>query len=313
LEHVEAAVLLKQDTTPGDLFRIANLQLAAGLVLESNRTAGTALSLHGAQPDSVRGSLPLSAGTVLLATGQILGARDVVYQHRSTRYIRDPASDGLISYAGAEPIPYAVSVMGGGGVLGEPIRRELAAMDSIWNAAGHSGAQLAALRNGATMRMATGLVQDSSVLADWGRLVDLDQHLWGALALPAGRRADSEDYEAALNEALEWNDRAKRTFLIAWKARTSGAPELAHKIFCRLDSMAFKTNSLDSGQGLRVVSLFYRAEALEEMGRFEEAEEALEEFLSAWPAPDELAQQTVVRAEAALQRIREKTAGSGTP
>ncbi len=304
LEHTEAALSLRTDTTAEDLFLVANLRLASGAAVEALSLAREALALHKAEPDSIRGTPPLSAANVFLASGQLATALWIARHHSGRRFVPDPATGELIDYAGAEPIVFALAILGAGGVTGEPVLLELERLDSTWTEAGYSPRQKQVLRNAITSRIGTALALDSAAYRIWGETVDVAQGLWGDLGLPPGNRISDEDYSIALAAASHRTDRAMRTFLVALRAGELGAASTAQRAFARLDSLPHKVGAFDSGWGLAASSLIPLAETLEKQGEHEAAVQTLARFLSIWQEPDSLGQLTVQRARARLERIQ---------
>lgn len=306
LEYAKAAWALENDTTQEELFYLANLELAGGSAVRALELARKGLARHRSMPDSSRRNLSVDAANVFLATGQLATALEVVRQHSGTRLVQDPVFGGLIGYAGAEPVAFVLAVLGAGGVTGDPVRRELARLDSIWDAAGYSEHQRKVLRNAMTLRIGTALVQDPEAYRIWERKADPDSHMWEALGLEPGCGDSSRCFEEALNRATGRTDEAIRTFLIAWKAQRSGQDALAHRLFSRLDSIPSKITAFDSNWGLTANSLLRRAEISHEGGDLSAAEMAIQRFLSLWPEADSMGQILVRRARIRLQRIQDE-------
>ncbi len=309
LGYAEVALSSKGDTTPTDLFLIANLLWASGRTEEGVDLAQAAMAQHEAVPDSIRGRLPLEAANVFMASGQLEPALRIVREHGGRRFVGDPASGDRIAYAGAEPVVWALAVLGAGGVRGEAVQRELARLDSLWDEAGYSPHQQQVLRNASSIRIGTALVQNPAAYQRWGSTVDLDQYLWARLGLPGDGSASDQDYLDALEAETTVIDDPPKAFLIASKARASGAGAVAQRVFSRLDSLPHGVASFDAGWGLTAISRIQIAEILEEHGDYGAAIEALEEFKSIWQEADALGRLTMDRVEAQIQRLLAQLGG----
>jgi tetratricopeptide (TPR) repeat protein len=313
LAYAEAALSLRSDTATADLFEIANLQWASGKAEEAVDLARTAMIRHRTLPDSIRGPTPLFAANLFLASGQLEEALWIVRQHRGRRFVPDPSSGEVIGLAGAEPVVFALAVLGAGGVTGEPVLRELERLDSIWQAAGYSPHQEEVLRNSSTIRIATALAQDPAAYQTWEETADIDRHLWATLGLPLRSEISDQEYLHAVETPSNMIEDSPKAFLVALRARDSGARHIAQRIFSRLDSLPHGVNSFDSGWGLTALSSIYRAEILEERGEYEAAFRTLQKFVSIWREADSLGQLTVNRARARMHRIEARLGGEPPP
>ena len=81
---------------------------------------------------------------------------------------------------------------------------------------------------------------------------------------------------------------AERAFILGVLAGKRGDSSAAVRYFSRLDSLPHRVVGADQGWGLRALSLPLRALELDKLGRFDEAAEFRDLFLSAWSDPDPL-------------------------
>ncbi len=274
LEHLETALVLRADTSPEDLVRLAVLRLTADDIAGSEELLESALGAYlPATPDGpLAGSPPAAAANLYLATGRPGRAFAILQPTWATRTfgVMDPDTPDDVLMAGpVEPQFGQILAYGSTGVTGEPLDSLFRAIEDVWSEPAYSGRQRAALSH-ASLQLGIGpaLASRPEVLARWvagWREADLavPAVFQGLAAAQLGSASVGEWLDSTVVEIGEV-DRVSpsRLFLAATLAARAGSYSLAADLYGRVRACPLRLDNVDLGWGLRTQSFLYEGIAL---------------------------------------------------
>jgi len=309
LRYRSEAVGLKPDTSLADLVALANLEMAAGDPEAAVDLARSAL-LEVMAPGPEGGvEPPPELANVLVASGQVGAALEVVsrLQQRSTipaRYVRDPEDGRSIPIAGAEQVLRALEVLGASGVSGRLINDGLEQLESAWASQGLSSRERQVVQNQVTRDIMASLALDSVAMARWRKGTTLEDPIWVALSLSETEPTSAAQAFADLQRTPSRFERHQPTLTLAIAAVNLGLDERALALLSRLDSIPASVDRFDQGWGLQVLSHFLRATYYERLGDDRAAAQHYRTFLEARSWPDSLSRPLLDEARGALGLIQ---------
>lgn len=282
-EYATRALALRPDTQPGDLLRIANLQLALGDV--DSALALTELAIER----SDGGPVPDEAANPYLATGRVSRALTLASERTNTTYVPDPETGKRISYGGADRPRVRVQVLAAAGVGGEPLERELESIDRTWSAPSYSARERALLRKDLQSRIRIAMLVDQGALVEWSKDLDSQDPLWTALIESERNPSGAADALArALEAPSDGVPLVERRMLLGMVAARVGNYPLAASLYSTLDSIPLPVERFSSAWGLRTLSYLRRNEVYAAAGDWELAQEFGDRFLAMWRPGDPL-------------------------
>lgn len=274
LENLETALVLRADTSPEDLVRLAVLRLTADDLTGSEALLDAALAAY--LPDTpdgpLLGSPPAAAANLYLATGRPERAFGILRPTWATRTfgVMDPeAPDDPLMAGPVEPYLGRILVYGSTGSGGEQLDSLFRAIEQVWSEPDYSARQRAALSH-ATLQLGAGpaLASRPEVLVRWvtgweEAGLDVPPVFRGLAAARVGEASVSEWLDSALVELAEV-DRvsSSRLYLAATLAARAGRDSLAADLFGRVGACPLRLDNVDLGWGLRTQSQLYQDAAL---------------------------------------------------
>ncbi len=294
-DALSKALSMMHDTVPADLFRLANLKLAAG-------DPEGALELVDRERARGGGRPPDFALNTYLANGRIQGALDLASSER-VRLFLEGDSDRLIPYGGAESVLDRAAMTVGLTEGTDLLRDELKDIRSRWAGDEYSDADRRVLEADATTRLLAALASDSLARREWAAGVSVDQPLWNDLIRVESDAGSATGVPPDTAEARRVLGPASRSFVSGRIAYRAGRFEEAARSFSRLDSLALSVEFFDPGWELWAVSMFWAGRSYEAAGDTGRAVGAYERFASGWARADDLALPLVRDARARVSRL----------
>ncbi|MCI0433711.1 MAG: hypothetical protein L0271_08675 [Gemmatimonadetes bacterium] len=289
LGYAVKALSLTRDTVPQDLIRLGNLYLAVDSIERGREFVERGLLLHDSTTDQPGRGGPLFAANVLLATGQVSRALQLIERTGLRRAVLDSATGNLVPYRGAEPFLEQLRALGATQTGGPILRDRLQMLDQVWRAARYTARVQALLRRHEALRLAAALVLDPDALQQWNEGLELTEPLWQALvfSLTDTTRARAALAAARSRPASVLRD-ASQAFLEGTIAARLGDHELAVRSFSRVDGFPFAVDIVDVSWGLAWTARLRRAASHEALGNPSLALADYEAFARAWASADSL-------------------------
>jgi hypothetical protein len=220
------------------------------------------------------------------------------------RFIRDSTTGEMIPFGGVELALARIQILGATGIGGAPLQRELRDVFRLWSESRYTDSQRRALRETVTLELATALSLEPDALLSWDRSVTVSDPLWRALVMSFSDSAQARRLlRASFDSASGALSEATRSYLQGTVAGKLNDHRLAIARYSRIDSLAFSTDLLDPGWGVRSLSELRRAESYEALGDAAQARKHYQAFLSMWASPDALARQQVQQAAGRAARL----------
>ena len=257
------ALALRGDTVPFELIKLGGLFLGAGELDYAVALTHAALAGHDTSaPHHV-------TANVLLASGQIFRALEIVSTPSSNWFIADPVADSLISFGGVEPIFDRLRILGTVGLSGPVLETELDKIGRLWSEPQYSARQVDLLRRYAALRVSIGLAFDHAALSSWLGDSDVASALWNALLNSESDLTGARAHlEASLDTTILGLSESSRSFLHGLVAQRTGDFRLAVSQFSRIDSLPLSLEVFRYGVGSPRPLLPAASRSVRRAGRF---------------------------------------------